>query len=125
MIVAMSQTPGTIQTMETSNMIVVDLPQATPSVAGSAGGVPIPYTTELQVQNTQMAPAALPQMIVKCLNGDFHPTSLGFRDPGLPYRSFFCQRTRRALYLLVASSSGSLDVKLVVWLQAQSVVLRA
>ena len=59
-------TPSIIQTIETSNVPIVDLPQAMSRVAGSAGGVPISHTTELQFQYTlaqpQMAPAALPPM---------------------------------------------------------------
>ena len=62
----MKGTRGTIDTIETSNVPIVDLPQAMPSVAGSAGGEPISHTTELQLQYTltqpQMTPAAMPQM---------------------------------------------------------------
>ena len=62
----MPRTPGTIQTIETSNVPIVDLPLAMPSVAESAGGVPISQAIQLQLQYTlaqpQMAPVALPQM---------------------------------------------------------------
>ena len=51
-IAAMPRTPGTIETIETSNVPIVDLLQAKPSVAGSAGSVPISHTTELQLQYT-------------------------------------------------------------------------
>ena len=72
--------------------------------------------------------------LFRALSANFHPTSLGFSDPGLPgfdhyvpyNSSFFYQQTRRKPFsLLVASSSGSLDVDLLLWLQAQSIVLRA
>ena len=60
---AMPRTPGTIETIETSDVPIVDLPQATPSVAG---GVPILHKTELQLQYTlvqpPIAPVAMPQM---------------------------------------------------------------
>ena len=72
--------------------------------------------------------------LFKALSGNFRPTSLGFSVPGLPgfdhyvqYNCrFFYQQTRRDPFsLLVASSSGSLDVDLLMWLQPQNIVLRA
>ena len=48
MIAALPRTPGPIETIETSNVPIVELPQAMPSVAGSAGGMPISHTTEQQ-----------------------------------------------------------------------------
>ena len=64
MMAAMPRTPGTIETTETSNVLIVELPQATPSVAGSARGMPISHTTEQQytLAQPQLAPAAMPQM---------------------------------------------------------------
>ena len=62
MIAAMPQTPGTIET----SVPIVNLPQATPSVSGSAGGVPISHTAEQQytLAQPQMAQTqmAMPQM---------------------------------------------------------------
>ena len=62
MIAAMPQTPGTIET----SVPIVDLPLATPSVSGSAGGVPISHTAEQQytLAQPQMAQTqmAMPKM---------------------------------------------------------------
>ena len=64
LVTAMQLTPGTIQTIVTSNVPTVDLPQATQSVSGSAGGVQMLRTAEQQLHYTlaqpQTAHMALP-----------------------------------------------------------------
>ena len=56
LVTAMPLTPGTIQTILISNVPIVDLAQATPSVSGSAGGVQMLSTVEQQLQDTLARP---------------------------------------------------------------------
>ena len=56
LVTAMPLTPGTIQTIQISDVTIVDLPQATPSVSGSAGGVQILRTAEQRLQDTLAQP---------------------------------------------------------------------
>ena len=53
MAAAMLQTPGTTEKIETSNVPIVDLPQATPNVAGPAEGIPISHSSEPQFSLAQ------------------------------------------------------------------------
>ena len=77
MMAAMPRTPGTIETTETSDVLIFELPQATPSVAGSAGGMPISHTTEQQytLAQPQWAPAAMPQMAMPQMATSGYATS--------------------------------------------------